>query len=666
MSKAAPRRRKKARPAKSSGSWFWRLTKRLFYWGMVLGVWGAVVVVGVLTYYAAHLPPTSEWKVPARPPNIKIVSRDGQLIANRGHSGGEAVQLKDLPPYLPEAVISIEDRRFYYHFGVDPIGLSRALFVNLIHGGVVQGGSTLTQQLAKNLFLEPDRTLQRKMQEVVLALWLEAKYSKKQILEMYLNRVYLGAGTYGVDAAARRYFGKPASQVTLAEAADLAGLLKAPSRYAPTHDLAASEARAKVVLGAMEDAGYITKRQEKLAFAHPLHVINTETASSANYVADWVMDMLPQYVGSIDHDVVVTTTLDMRMQHSAEQALRTVLDKEGHKYRVSQGAVVTLDASGGIKAMVGGRDYRKSQYNRAIYAKRQPGSSFKPFVYLSALERGLTPETVRVDEPITIDGWTPKNYERNYRGPVTLTEALSLSLNTVAARLAAEVGPETVIHTARRLGITSPLEANPSIALGTSVVTPLEMAGAYVPFSNGGYGVVPHIVSQISTTSGKVLYSRHGDGPGKVISDHDLAELNGMMAQTMLTGTGHNARLDSDVPEGGKTGTSQQSRDAWFIGYTGNLTTAVWVGNDNNSPTRRATGGTVPAQIWHMAMNEDQQGLPYVPLVGVYDMHDVHLPQAAAAQELQANTTQDPGRPIPPPPSNGGGPIGFLKHLFGG
>ncbi len=643
-----------------------RFVKRAFYWGCVLGIWAGIFAVGFIGYYAAYLPPTSEWKVPARPPNVKIVSSSGALIANRGDTGGEAVRLEQLPPYVPNAVIAIEDRRFRSHFGLDPLGLVRAVYVNLTSGNLVQGGSTLTQQLAKNLFLEPDRTLKRKVQELVLSIWLEAKFSKDEIMEMYLNRVYYGSGAYGIDAAARRYFGKSARLLTIAEAATLAGVLKAPSRYSPTRNPDLAEARAQLVLTAMNREGFISDKEAASALAAPATAVRRYVTASENFAADYVMDMLPHYVGSFDGDIIVDTTIDLNMQHAAEEALRTAISENRTKYGVAQGAVVTLDTAGAIRAMVGGADYSKSQYNRAVYAKRQPGSAFKPFVYLSALESGMTPETVRQDQPIRFKNWTPQNYTKKYYGPVTLTQALAMSLNTVAARLTYEVGPKTVAKTAKRLGITSDMKPNLSIALGTSEVTPLEIAGAYVPFSNGGYGVLPHIIRRIKTVDGKQLYSRKGDGPGRVVDRQYVRQMNAMMSETLLTGTGKKAQLGDHRPAGGKTGTSQDFRDGWFIGYTGNLTTAVWLGNDDNSPTKKATGGSLPALIWKNTMEKEHEGLPVASLSGVPDPSlSVATPVAKAGAPLppgnvgeNGSSAEDDRRPR--------GPLNLLKSLFGG
>ncbi|PVB61955.1 PBP1A family penicillin-binding protein [Labrenzia sp. 011] len=646
-----------------------RLVKRGLYWSAVLGIWGTVVLVCIVGYYAAYLPPTSEWQVPARPPNVKIVAADGQLIANRGDTGGEAVRLEQLPPYLPNAVIAIEDRRFRSHFGVDPIGLMRAVYTNFTAGRLSQGGSTLTQQLAKNLFLEPDRTIRRKIQELVLAFWLEAEYSKDEILEMYLNRVYLGSGAYGVDAAARRYFGKSARLLTIPEAATIAGLLKAPSRYSPARNPDLAEDRAQLVLAAMHEEGYIDADEAKNALAAPAKVVRRYTTASENYAADWVMDVLPHFIGSIETDIVVDTTIDPAMQQAAETALRAALQENSKAYAVSQGAIVTLDTAGAVKALVGGADYSKSQFNRAVYAKRQPGSAFKPFVYLAALENGMAPQTIRQDQPITIGGWSPKNYTKQHYGPVSLTRALSLSLNTVAVQLAHEVGAGTVAKTARRLGIESEMNRNLSLALGTSEVTPLEIAAAYVPFSNGGYGVLPHIIRRIRTIDGETLYSRSGDGRGRVVDRRMVGNMNLMMSETLLTGTGRKARLDSGRPAGGKTGTTQDFRDAWFIGYTGNLTTAVWFGNDNNSPTKKATGGGLPAGVWKEVMDAAHKGLPVADLPGV-----PNLPETIAAPKkpVPAQSVGSGSEPIPPAPVGGGedrerkGPLNLLRNLFGG
>ncbi|MGA2041836.1 MAG: penicillin-binding protein 1A [Roseiarcus sp.] len=615
---------------------------KLVYWCLVAGVWGAVGLAGLLAYYASQLPPIDQLAVPKRPPNIAILAEDGALIANRGDTGGAAVHLGDLPPYLPRAFVAIEDRRFYSHFGIDPIGIGRAIFRDATGRGGMEGGSTLTQQLAKNLFLTQERTLSRKIQEAILALWLERKYSKDQILELYLNRVYFGSGAYGVEAAAQKYFGKSARQVNLSEAAVLAGLMKSPSRLAPNHNLEAANARAAQVVTAMAEQGLITEAMAKLALSRPATVVREKGSGSINYAADYVMDMLDDTVGAIDEDIVVSTTIDAKMQALGERALTEELAAKGEKFGVGQGALVALDPNGAVKALVGGRNYADSQFNRAVAAKRQPGSAFKPFVYLSALEKGLTPDSIRDDAPITVKGWNPENYSREYFGPVTLTKALSLSLNTVAVRLGLEVGPKTVVKTAHRLGITSDLEPNASIALGTSEVTPLELVSAYAAFANGGIGVQPHVIARVRTASGKQLYLRKNVSFGRVIEPQYVAMMNAMMVETLLTGTAHKAELPG-WQAAGKTGTSQEWRDAWFVGYTSYLVAGVWLGNDDGSPTRKVSGGNLPVEIWSRFMKAAHEGVPVAALPsGVWRGADQPAPDGASPASPEA-----PPAPIP-------------------
>ena len=465
--------------------------------------------VGTVAWTGAHLPPIQSLEIPKRPPSIQIVDLNGRPLATRGDAGGAVLPLKELPNYVPKAFVAIEDRRFYEHYGVDPFGIARALVANILHRGVAQGGSTITQQLAKNLFLTQERTIHRKLQEVLLALWLERKFSKTQILELYLNRVYFGSGAYGIEQASQRYFGKSAKQMSLPEAAMLAGLVKSPSRLAPTRNFDGAEQRAHIVLAAMAELGFITPASEKVALAHPPRIVAQAGNGSINYVADWVMDAINDVLGHVDEDIVVQTTIDSGLQAGAEKALTEELAQKGDKSGVSQGALVAMTPDGAVRAMIGGRNYGESQFNRAVAAKRQPGSAFKPFVYLTALEHGLTPDTVRQDAPIKIKGWQPENYGHEYYGPVTLTKALALSLNTVSVRLTMEFTPAAVIRTAYRLGIASKLEPNASIALGTSEVSLLELVSAYAPFANGGLAVVPHVIERITAGNGKVLYARN-------------------------------------------------------------------------------------------------------------------------------------------------------------
>lgn len=663
--KSAAGKRKPGRKTKKPGllPFLARTGGKLTYWGAVLGVWGLIAFGALLGFYAAYLPPASEWEVPQRPPNVQILAAGGELIGNRGDTGGEAIRLEQVPPYLPEAVIAIEDRRFYSHFGVDPIGLARAMLTNVTAGRLVQGGSTLSQQLAKNLFLKPERTLKRKMQEVVLALWLEKNYSKDEIIELYLNRVYFGAGAYGVDAAARRYYNKTARTLTIAEAAVLAGVLKSPTNYSPKNNPDRAEKRAQIVLMAMNREGFITEAEAANALASPAAISAArQTRGSEHYVADYALSEVKRILGDIGGDLVVDTTIDLTLQQTGEAVIRQALDTSGKKRGVSQGALVAIDGNGRIKALVGGRDYGKSQFNRAVSAKRQPGSAFKPFVYLTALEQGFTPKTVRLDAPIRIGNWTPTNYDRKYRGKVTLTTALAKSLNTVAATTAHTVGPKNVVKTAQRLGITSKLRAHPSLALGTSEVTPLELTAAYVPFSNGGFGILPHIVRRIASKDGKVLYERDGSGPGRVIKAKHLGMMNHMLAQALIVGTGKKASL-KNRPAAGKTGTTQDLRDAWFVGYTGHLTAGIWYGNDNGSASKSATGGSLPAQSWRVFMTAAHDGLPAAALPGNDFTVTADIRPVNRSTEAAATGSGEQSPVLPPKPRK---LPGILQRIFGG
>jgi penicillin-binding protein 1A len=632
---------------------------RFIYWGFVLAIWGGIAAAGVVVYYGAKMPAATTWEIPERAPNIKIVSVDGHLIANRGMSGGEALSLSQMSPYIPQAVVAIEDRRFRSHFGIDPIGLARAMITNLLDGRFSQGGSTLTQQLAKNLFLKPDRTLERKVQEVLLALWLEHKHSKDEILQMYLNRVYFGSGAYGVEAASRRYFGKSARDVTLAEAALLAGLLKAPSRLSPARDPKAAEERANLVLAAMREQGMISNKELTLARSAPAVRVPSYWTGSENYVADAVMEELPELIGEVQGDIIVDTTVDFTLQKIAEKSIRELIDKNRDKLNVSQGALVSIDNTGAVRAMVGGYDYATSQFDRASEARRQPGSAFKPFVYMAALEAGRTPTSVRNDAPIKIGKWTPENYGGKYYGKVTLATALAKSLNSVAAQLTMEVGPEAVIEVAHRMGIQSNLQSNVSIALGTSEVTPLELTAAYVPFANGGYRPEIHLVRRVTTTDGKLLYANDGGNVPRIASAEVIGMMNAMMAGTVDAG-GTAKKAAFGWPSAGKTGTSQKSRDAWFVGYTANLTTGVWFGNDDGSPMKQVTGGALPAQAWHEFMLAAHEGVPVRPLPGgwkpnpgaiVQDEGRAPVPTATVGAKRPNTPSQavaPQGKPVPP------------------
>jgi len=596
--RATPKSEAPKAPPKGSGL-LWRATK----WSLVLAIWGGLVLGGVLVWFAWDLPSVEELAPAAeitRRPGVTILAADGSLIAGYGDLYGQRLTVNELPPELVQAVIAIEDRRFFDHPGVDVRGLLRATVANVMAGGVVQGGSTLTQQLAKNLFLTPERSLNRKIKELILALALEHKFEKDELLTIYLNRVYLGAGTYGVEAAAQRYFGISARNVDTYQAAVLAGLLRAPSRLNPDNDSDAAHRRAVTVLTAMVDAGYL-KSAEAGTIAGTRRPGRGDTASprprvageARRYFADWTLEHAAGYAGGQGVDLSVKTTLDPRLQGLAEAAVSSI-DTMG-----AQVALVAMRDDGAVLAMVGGKRYGASQFNRATTALRQPGSAFKPIVYLPALEAGMSPDSRVADAPITVDGWAPRNFTGTFRGEVTLREAMARSLNTVAVRLSEDVGRDRVVQAARRLGITAPLAPLPSIALGAGEVTPLELAAAYAVFANGGFAVTPYGVSEVRQ-DGDVVFQRARATSRRVVDAETAAQMTDMLRAVVDWGTGRSAGFG--VAAAGKSGTSQDFRDAWFIGYVGNLVTAVWVGNDNNSPMDRVTGSTIPAAIWRAFM----------------------------------------------------------------
>jgi penicillin-binding protein 1A len=597
-------------------------TQAIVYWSAVTAVWGLIFVVGFLAVFATGLPDTSKLYQVQRTPSISYLDRSGALVAVRGSQFAPPVNLDELPPYVPDAFIAIEDRRFYHHFGFDPIGMVRMVFVDIRAHRFAQGASTITQQLARNLFLSPDQTIRRKAQELILAVWLEMKFSKKEILSLYLNRVYFGAGAYGIEAASQRYFDKPASKLTVGEAALLAGLMKGPARYSPISDTARAERRATIVLDEMVSTHAITPAQRDAAFAQPVRVSRTLSSQRAQYFVDWVDSEVRSIVGQtkdnpLQSDLVVETTLDLPIQTSAEVAARDAIAVEAKARGVQQAALVALDGEGRVRAYVGGVDYADSQFDRASGARRQAGSSFKPFVYLTAMENGRRPDTPVVDEPITIGNWQPKNFEKTFMGPITLQIALAHSINTVAARLANEVGTGNVARTAHRLGITSPIQTDPSMALGAVEVSPLEMAQAYDAFANGGMGVKAYGIERIRTADGKVLYDHNVDKPARpqVIGSPALQYMNQMLREVLVSGTGAGARVPG-YDLAGKTGTTSDYRDAWFVGYTGGFVTAVWTGRDDNTPMRGVTGGSVPAHIWKTFMSQALPRLKVQPIPG--------------------------------------------------
>ena len=627
----------------------------LFYWGTVLSLWAVILCVAVATYVVVTATHSDNVNLPERTAGVTVLAANGEVLAFRGAFLGDRVRLDEMPDHLPQSVIATEDRRFYYHFGVDPIGLARAMIANYRAGRISQGGSTISQQLAKNLFLKPERTLRRKIHEMILAIWLEIKYDKREILQLYMNRVYFGAGAYGVDAAAVRYFGKSARDVTLAESAMLAGLLKAPTRYAPTRDLKRARKRANLVLAGMAEAGYITAKQAVNAADKPTKLAGRARLPAIHYVVDWINELLPSFTGIKGTDLVVETTIDPHLQRIADAAVARHMETEGRKAGVGQAAAVILEPTGAVKAMVGGRSYARSQFNRAVKARRQPGSAFKPFVYLAALERGLTPDSRFADRRVRFGNWSPRNFNNRYYGRMTLRQALARSSNAIAATLAYRIGPREIARTARRMGIATKLKGNASIALGTSEVTPLELTAAYVPFANGGYGVLPFIIHRIRTREGDILYRRSGSGPGLVVTPQALAGMNSMMKTVITHGTGRAARL-SRHPAAGKTGTSQEYRDAWFIGYTSSLVAGVWVGNDDQKKKiRRVTGGGLPARIWRDIMEPAHARLPAEDLPGAGRNRVMPNPIERLLSSLQAGAGEEP-------PRNGDS---FWDRLFG-
>jgi penicillin-binding protein 1A len=621
----------------------------LFKWTLVVGLWGLIVMSAVVAWLAYDLPDVSGINSFNRRPTLTFVSADGQPLATYGDIYGGPVELKDISPWLPKAVLATEDRRFYNHFGVDLLGLVRASFANLRARRVVQGGSTITQQLAKNVFLSSERSFKRKVQEVMLALWLEHKFTKDQILTIYLNRVYLGAGTYGVEAAAQRYFGKSARRISVHEAAVIAGLLKAPSRFSPASGLERAKGRAQEVLDNLVEAGYLTAAERDTAAREPLRVAaTTQAGRAARYFTDWLADALPSYVGFVDRDLTIITTLDIGLQRAAETDVARAMAREARKPKSGQVALVALSPDGAVRAMIGGRDYADSQFNRVTDGHRQPGSAFKPFVFLAAVEGGMRPDDRFSDGPITIGDWSPHNFDSVQRGMIPAREALARSVNTSTVRIAQLAGIDKVISAANRLGIGSTLRRDFATALGASEVTPLELTAAFVPFANGGEGVLPYAITEIHDPNAQIIYRRAGSGPGRVIQRQALGAMTDMLQAVVQQGTGRAAALDR--PTGGKTGTSQDYRDAWFVGFTADLVTGVWVGNDNGEPMERITGGSLPARIWHAFMVDAHRGLSAKPLPGAGSWTDFLTSFKPGDDGPKAASS--PARPLAPPPVN--------------
>ena len=616
----------------------------------LIAVWATVSLTILIGWFAWDLPDVRTVAEPSRRPSLTLLAADGSVFQRLGDVTGDVVDSRLLPTHLVQAVLATEDRRFFSHPGIDPIGLVRALWANWKAGRMVQGGSTLTQQLAKNLFLTSERSLRRKVQEVLLALWLEHRYAKHEILTAYLNRVYLGAGTYGVDAAARVYFGRSAMDVDLAEAAVLAGLLKAPSRFSPARNQDEAAQRASIVLDRMVADGMITPAAAAAARYRRSSAVAGK-APFGRWFADWVAEQAVAFGGGVSRGLVIKTTFDPAMQRVVDTRMVASLVGPGNKRQVEQAAVVVMDKSGAVRAMAGGRDWAVSPFNRATRASRQPGSAFKPFVFLAGLQAGLSPDSLVSDRPLTIAGWSPRNFEPGSKGDITLTQAFANSINTAAVRVMMEAGIERVRALTRALGIISPLGHDLSLALGTSEVTLMELTGAYAAIAGGGRSVWPYAITAIFDQAGVPLYQRAGLSTATI--DPSLIRLlTGMMVEAVDVGTGRAARLDR--PVAGKTGTTNEYRDAWFVGFTADLIAGVWMGNDDRRPMARVTGGSLPAQLWHDIMAELHLSLPAQPLllgtntsppdgplVGNLEVVD---PLARLLQEID----EDPATKLPP------------------
>ncbi|HEX5212851.1 MAG TPA: PBP1A family penicillin-binding protein [Pseudolabrys sp.] len=586
---------------------------------------------------------------------VTFLDRYGNEVGTRGIRHNDSIPLDQFPDNLIKAVLATEDRRFYEHFGIDIAGTARALVTNVQAGGVRQGGSSLTQQLAKNLFLNNERTLERKIKEAFLAMWLEARLTKNEILKLYLDRAYMGGGAFGVDAAAQYYFNKSARDVNLAEAAMLAGLFKAPSKFSPNVNLPAARARANVVLDNLVDAGFMTEGQVFGARRNPATPVDRRDDRAPNYYLDWAFDQVKQLVDTFPKSMtervfVVRTALDVNLQREAESAVENSLRQYGQEYHAGQAAAVLMDVDGSVRAMVGGRDYGASQFNRATDSMRQPGSSFKPYVYSTALMHGMKPSSIVVDAPICIGNWCPHNYGHGYGGSMTLITALTHSINTIAVRLSvvvgdgnAKLGRARIIKTAHDMGITTPLPDTPSLPIGADAVKLVDHTGAYATFPNLGMKVVPHAILELRTGDGKPVwrYDRDGPKPKRVLPEHVAADMIKMMNSVVENGTGRRARLDG-IAAAGKTGTTNAYRDAWFMGYTGNLVCGVWFGNDNYESTNRMTGGSLPAMTWHSIMEYAHQGIEIKQLPGV-------TPPPARPEPAVAEAKSKTGAPPPRP-----------------
>lgn len=564
----------------------------------------ALLVITFLTYIFycfATLPDIEKAVMSTRQPSTTITAENGNEVMTFGNIYSEVIMLDELPEFVPDAIVATEDRRFYSHFGFDIISFTRAMATNILKGRYAQGGSTISQQVAKNLFLTPQKSIKRKVQELILAFWLEHKFTKEQILTLYLNRVYLGSGTYGIEAASNKYFQKTSRDLNLKEAAIIAGMLKAPSRYNPISSAKRANERAKVVLSLMLETNQISSKQMKKALVMRTGGEISDKVQGARHFADWTYSEVNAYIGEREVDIYVSTTLDQEMQQRAEKVLTETIKTNKNK-NVTQGAVVILDKSGAVKAMVGGVDYNKSQFNRATQSLRQPGSAFKPFVYITALQNGYTRDSIITDAPISIGKWKPENYDKKYYGEVSLDKALTQSLNLATINLSEAVSRTKIIRNAKKMGLTTDIANTPSLALGTFEVKVIDMAVAYSAIANGGYATWPYTIKEIFSRDGEQLYQREIAQPTRIIDENIAHDITGMLKNVIDYGTGKKAQIDSFAA--GKTGTSQDYRDAWFVGFNNDYICAVWVGNDNNSPMKGVSGSNIPAEIWRKIMKD--------------------------------------------------------------
>jgi penicillin-binding protein 1A len=605
---------------------------------------GVVIAFGLITFALPPLSDTGDVWNRGREYAVTFTDANGEIIGQRGIRQDDAIPLEEIPPSLIKAVLATEDARFFDHFGVDIIGTLRAAVRNAKSNGRAQGGSSITQQVAKNLFLSPERTLRRKVHEAFFSLWIEARLSKQEILKLYLDRSYLGGGNYGVEAAAQFYFGKSVRDINLSESAILAGLFKAPTAYAPHQNPDAARARSNVVLYRMLDAGFITQGELLQAKRTPAVIVASKDLDAPNWFLDWAyqdtLDVLEKYGLTSDYVIEVKTTIDTKLQKASQRILNDAIALEGEKEKYSQAASVTMAPDGAVRAIVGGKDYEESLFNRATQAVRQSGSSFKPFVYLAALRAGWKPNQIVVDGPVSYGNWAPKNYSKGYAGRVTLTSALAHSYNSIPVKILIDVGIKPIVKAAHDMGIKGELETWAPMVLGTSSLTLIDLTTGYATFAGGGKQASPYAVLEIRKPTGDVIYSRakNTTEAPRMESEETIADLNSMLGAVVKTGTAKKADLGF-APQGGKTGTNQSYRDAWYIGFTAHNVTGVWVGNDDFSPMNEVTGGRIPAPLWKQIMAVAEQGLKPEGLAGL-PLDDSYV-QVASAEPAQAPTIDE-------------------------